>query len=77
MSDSYSKPPDLPLDQEDWDALPEQVQRIFGAYALILQTRLAALQDRVSAHEERIREVEAHLGQDSSNSSKPPSSDPP
>ena len=28
MSDSYPKPADLPLDQEDWDALPEHVQRI-------------------------------------------------
>ena len=77
MSDSYPKPADLPLDQEDWDALPEHVQRILGAYALIQQTRLAALQDRVSAQEERIRELEARLDQDSSNSSRPPSSDPP
>ena len=77
MSESYPKPADFPLPQEDWDALPEQVQRIIGAYALVLHTRLAALQELVSELEERIRELEARLNQNSSNSSKPPSSDPP
>ena len=70
MSESYPKPTDLPLTQEDWDALPEQVQRIFGAYAMVQRARHEAL-------EERVRELEAQLRQDSSNSSKPPSSDPP
>jgi len=70
VSESYPKPADLPLDQDDWDALPENVQRIFGAYAVVQHARLGSLEDRV-------RELEAQLRQDSSNSSRPPSSDPP
>jgi transposase len=64
------KPPDLPLSQEDWDALPVHVQRVFLVY-------IASLEARIHALEERVRELEARLGQNSSNSSKPPSSDPP
>src|SRR4030088_104993 len=37
----------------------------------------AAAQTLIVAQRERIRELEARLGQDSSNSSHPPSSDPP
>src|SRR5919204_5076451 len=36
-----------------------------------------AAQALILAQRERIRELEARLGQDSSNSSRPPSSDPP
>src|SRR3954465_2916042 len=36
-----------------------------------------AAQALIVALQERIRELEARLGQDSSNSSRPPSSDPP
>src|SRR5438477_2697514 len=36
-----------------------------------------AAQTLIVAQRERIRELEARLGQDSSNSSRPPSSDPP
>src|SRR5215204_1116091 len=36
-----------------------------------------AAQALIVAQRERIRELEARLGQDSSNSSRPPSSDPP
>jgi len=61
VSELYPKPADLPLAQEDWDALPEQVQRIFGAYALVQQARLDAQQDRLEALEERVRELEARL----------------
>jgi len=70
VSESYPKPAELPLAQEDWDALPEHLQRIIGAHSLIQSARIAAL-------EERVRDLEARLGQDSSNSSKPPSTDPP
>lgn len=64
------KPPDLPLSQEDWDALPVHVQGVFLVYVASLEARILTLEDRV-------RELEARLNQDSSNSSKPPSSDPP
>jgi len=70
VSESYPKPSDLPLPQDEWDALSEQAQRIIGAYSLVLHARLHSLEDRV-------RQLEARLRQDSSNSSKPPSSDPP
>jgi transposase len=42
-----------------------------------LRTENAALQAESVVLHERVRELEARLGQDSSNSSRPPSSDPP
>jgi transposase len=42
-----------------------------------LAALLSAALGRVAELEQRVRELEARLGQDSSNSSKPPSSDPP
>jgi transposase len=55
-----------PLALTLWDALPAEAQMLI----LGLQAEVAALQ-------ERLRELEASIGQDSSNSSRPPSSDLP
>ena len=52
-----------PIPQELWDTIPPAAQ--------------AAVLALVQSHERRIAALEARLGQDSSNSSKPPSSDPP
>lgn len=57
-------PPTLPPDV--FDALPLAVQ----AYIRFLEARVGQL-------EARLADLEARLGQDSSNSSRPPSSDPP
>ena len=70
MSPPFPKPPDLPLSQEEWDALPQNVQGVFLVFVVSLETRTHVL-------EEEVRELRARLGQDSSNSSKPPSSDQP
>jgi transposase len=59
-----SAPPPLPADL--WDGLPPEAQ------VLIL-----GLQAQVTALGERIHDLELRLDQDSSNSSRPPSSDPP
>lgn len=42
-----------------------------------VRTAVAALEQYVAALESRVRDLEARLGLDSTNSSKPPSSDPP
>ena len=56
-----------------WDALPAEAQ----ALILALQAQVVALQTEVAALHAQRRELQARLGQDSSNSSRPPSSDPP
>lgn len=58
-----------PIPPELWDQIPPAAQ-------VALRAVLDAMQARVAALEERVRELEARLGQDSSNSSRPPSSDP-
>ena len=55
------------------DALPAEVQRVI----LDLQAQVLALQTENATLHTRIRDLEARVGQDSSNSSRPPSSDPP
>jgi transposase len=68
MSPPIPKPSDLPLSQDDWDALPRHVQGAFLVYVTTLELRIRKL-------EEEVRVLRARLDQDSSNSSKPPSSD--
>jgi transposase len=55
-----------PLPPEIWDRVPAEAQ----ALILLMQARIAEL-------EQRLQLLEARLGQNSSNSSQPPSSDPP
>jgi transposase len=62
-----------PLPPAIWDALPAEGR----ALILALRAQVVALQTEVAALQEQRREWEARLGQDSSNSSRPPSSDPP
>ena len=61
--------PPPPLPDDLFAALPPAVQAYFRSLEAIA-AQLAVLQTRVAG-------LEAQLGQDSSNSSRPPSSDPP
>lgn len=61
----------FPLPPEVWDSLHPTAQ----ALLLLQQERIAALEAQVVALQTRILELEARLGQNSSNSSRPPSSD--
>ena len=60
----------LPLPAELWVTVPAPAQAALLALVATLQSENPALQ-------EHIRDLESRLGQDSSNSSRPPSSDPP
>jgi hypothetical protein len=51
---------------ELWDTLPKGVQEL-----------LLAMQARIEQLDARVQELEARLGQNSQNSSRPPSADPP
>ena len=62
----------LPLPPAIWNVLPAEGR----ALILALQAQVVALQTEVTALQTQRREVEARLRQDSSNSSRPPSSDP-
>ena len=62
-----------PLPADTWDALRSEVQMLI----LDLQAQAVAFRMENDALQERIRELEGRLRQDSSNSSRPPSSDPP
>ena len=57
---------ELPISEEDWKETPPSVR------ALILQQR-----EFIRQLIQRVEELEAKLGQNSQNSSRPPSSDPP
>jgi transposase len=56
---------------------PSLPPAIWGALPTEVQMHILALQAQVVALQERVRDLEARLGQDSSNSSRPPSADPP
>jgi transposase len=62
-----------PLPADLWDSLPSEVR------ALILAQRaeVAQLQARVQALQRQVQELSERLNQDSTNSSRPPSADPP
>ena len=62
-----------PLPPAIWDALLAEGR----ALILALQAQVVALQTEVAALHAYRRELQARLGQDSSNSSRPPSADPP
>ena len=59
-------PKDLPISEEDWKQTPPAVR------ALVLQQH-----ELIAQLIKRVEELEARLGQNSQNSSRPPSSDPP
>lgn len=59
-----------PLPESLWSRLPEDARDAVAAVIRFYQARIEQLQDRVA-------ELEARLRQDSSNSHRPPSADPP
>ena len=61
---------------EDWDATPAGVQALVVALVAVGE-QVPELHRQVAALAERVHDLEARLGRDSSNSSRPPSSDPP
>lgn len=62
-----------PLSESDWLATPEPVRR----YVEVLEQRVEQLEATVAQLIRRIEQLESRLNQNSQNSSKPPSSDPP
>jgi len=67
----------LPLPPELWARVPAPVQGPLVEQRATLRLENAALRAQNVALHERVRDLEARLGQNSSNSSRPPSSDPP
>jgi transposase len=67
----------LPRAPEFWDTMPAPDQAPLLEQLTTLRLENAALRAQNAALQQRIRELEARLGQNSSNSSRPPSSDPP
>ena len=67
----------LPLPPELWATVPAPDPPPLLEQLATLRRENAALRAQNAALQARIRELEARLGQDSSNSSRPPSSDPP
>jgi transposase len=59
-----------PLPAELWDQIPSAVQ---AALLVVFQQH----EQRIAALEQRVRDLEEQLGQNSTNSSRPPSSDSP
>jgi transposase len=66
-------PIERPFSESDWLATPEPVRR----YVEHLEQRIERLETTVALLVKRIEELESRLNQNSQNSSKPPSSDPP
>src|SRR5579875_2996621 len=62
-----------PLAPDLWDTLTAESQRLIRD----LQAQVLAIETENATLHARIRELEARVGQDSTNSSRPPSSDPP
>ena len=68
---------DLPLITERRPTLPAPDPARLLEQLATLRLENAALRAQNAVLQERIRELEARLGQNSSNSSRPPSSGPP
>jgi transposase len=66
-------PIERPFSESDWLATPEPVRR----YVESLEKRVVQLETTVAQLIKRIEQLESRLNQNSQNSSKPPSSDPP
>lgn len=69
---SHSLPPELPISPEDWARTPAAVQ----AVVVMLWEEVRLLRAKVATLEARVAWLEERLGQNSQNSSRPPSSDP-
>ena len=68
---------DLPLAPERWAPLPAPEPAPLLEWLGTLWLENAALRAENAVLQARVRELEARVGQNSSNSSRPPSSDPP
>src|SRR6516225_4247098 len=66
-----SAEPPLPADM--WDRLPPEAR----ALILVLRAEVAELRAKVREQQEQIQEFQERLNQNSTNSSRPPSTDPP
>jgi hypothetical protein len=67
------RPPELPITEEDWKQTPPAVQ----AVVIALWQQVNVLQAQVEALQAEVAQLRERLGQNSQNSSKPPSSDGP
>src|SRR5436305_4396661 len=62
-----------PLSADLWDSLPPEAR----ALILALRAEAAELRAKVRALQQQVQELQDRLNQDSTNSSRPPSTDPP
>ncbi len=67
----------LPLSPELWTTVPAPVQGPLMEQWVMLRLKNAALRAQNVALHERVRDLEARLGQNSPHSFQPPSLDPP
>src|SRR3712207_3239908 len=67
----------LPWAPDRWAVVPASEPAPLLEQWTTLRRENAALRAENAVLQQRIRELEARLGQDSANSSRPPSSDPP
>ena len=68
-----SRPPELPITEEDWNHTPPAVQAVVVALWQQVQT----LQAQVAALQADVAQLREQVGRNSQNSSQPPSSDAP
>lgn len=68
---------DVPIPKELWDLIPPAAQAALLAVWVQLRKQGADLQSQVVALQKQVDDLKAQLGQNSSNSSKPPSTDQP
>src|SRR6267378_3236624 len=66
-----------PLPQELWGQIPPHLQAAIWIMVEGYERRIAALEAEVGELKGEIRDLKEHLGQNSQNSSRPPSSDGP
>jgi transposase len=66
----------LPIPDELWAKVPPDAQAAIAAAFAVMQRRILELEAKVGELEAKVRDLEARLKLNSTNSSKPPSSDP-
>ena len=66
----------LPIPDELWAKVPPDAQVTIAAAFAVMQQRIVELESKVGELEAKVRDLEARLKLNSTNSSKPPSSDP-
>ena len=70
-------PKERPLPQDVWDRIPPDAQAAVLTLVERYEQTIVRLEQTVARLEQRVAELEARLNQNSQNSSRPPSSDPP